>query len=631
MTVGQPGRLDTLQFVNDNTASRPLLDEEVEIEVKACGLNFLDIMIAMGQIQRPGLGHEAAGVVRRIGSRVTRVSPGDRVVYIGQGAMRTNIRSHESAIHKLPDSISLEEGVSIPVVYATAYQSLVEIARLQKGESVLIHAAAGGLGQALIQIAKMLEANIYCTVGTEAKKQVMLALGIRPDHIFSSRDLSFAKGIKRVTDGRGVDVVVNSLAGEALRQSWGCLAPYGRFIEVGKKDILGNSGLDMQPFLDNVIFAGVNLEAMMVKEPLRCSKLVSKVLDLFEQGAIDLIRPISVHDFSDAESVFREMQRGSHIGNPSTSQVRRDLSASRRLRGLGRAQALFMAENGARNLAFISRSGGARDEAKNLIAKLEASGVTVKTYASDVADKARLKEVIEDISQSMPPIRGVIQGAMVLADSLFHRMSYDQWVTATRPKVQGSWNLHELLPVDMDFFIVLSSLAGIIGSVSQGNYAAGNTFQDALVHYRQHKGLPAQSLDLGIMKSIGYVEEHGDVGARLSQFKLASVEKRHFMHLLRCALAGTANGDTSMAPQLLVGAGSGGIEQATRKTEPNADFYWLRMLAQFAHLRQTDIKNTDAVDDDDGQHGGESKMIDQLKLCKVLGRGQRGCAECSAS
>ena len=308
----------------------------------------------------------------------------------------------------------------------------------------------------MIQVAKMLEAEIFCTVGTMEKKRAVIALGVNPDNIFSSRDLSFAKGIKRVTKSRGVDVVVNSLAGEALRQTWGCLAPYGRFIEVGKRDIIGNSGLDMRPFVDNTIFAGVNLEHMLVHEPVRCSELVSRVLELFDQGAIGLIRPIVVHDFTKTESAFREMQRGTHIGKlvlritaesrvpvtpRKTVPLRLDPNATYLLvgglGGLGRAQALYMAENGARHLAFISRSGSAKQEARDLLVKLEASGVQAKAYAGDVAERTRLRDILFDINDRMPPIKGVIQGAMVLDDSLFHKMSYDQWTVAMRPKMKG--------------------------------------------------------------------------------------------------------------------------------------------------------------------------------------------------
>lgn len=219
----------------------------------------------------------------------------------------------------------------------------------------------------------MLEAEIFCTVGTDAKRKAVMALGVTEDHIFSSRDLSFAKAIKRVTGGRGVDVVVNSLAGEALRHSWAGLAPYGRFIKVGKKDILGNSGLDMQHFTNNSLCQR-ELEAMMIEEPLRCRDIVSKVFKLFEEGAIGFIQPIKGHDFTEVESVFREMQRGARIGK----LILRATPASRvpilpraqvpvrlgsdvtyllvgGLGGLGRTQALFLAQNGARHIAFISR------------------------------------------------------------------------------------------------------------------------------------------------------------------------------------------------------------------------------------------------------------------------------------
>ena len=302
----------------------------------------------------------------------------------------------------------------------------------------------------------MLEAEIYCTVGSNAKKQAIIDLGVNPDYIFSSRDLSFAKGIKRVTQGRGVDVIVNSLAGEALRQSWDCLATDGRFIEVGKKDILGNSGLDMRPFLKNTLFAGVNLELLMRTDPEKSSKLVSNVLQLFEQGRIGPIKPITVYDFTEMEFVFRQMQRGAHIGKlvlritpesrvpviprpfiPVNLDPESTYLLVGGLGGLGRAQAVFMAEHGAKHIVFISRSGDSRQEIKDFLEKLRADGVDARAYAGDVANKVQLQEVLAQVSASMPPIRGVIQGAMVLKDGLFHKMTFDQWLAATRPKVQG--------------------------------------------------------------------------------------------------------------------------------------------------------------------------------------------------
>ncbi|KAI0199219.1 hypothetical protein F4808DRAFT_217616 [Astrocystis sublimbata] len=628
LTIGIPGMLDTLHFVDDDAPFQPIGDEEVEIEVKACAMNFLDIMIAMGQIQHPDLGYEASGIISRVGANVTRFSPGDRVIYMGLGAMRNFIRAPESIVHALPSSMTLEEGVTIPIAYATAYQSLIEIARVQKGESVLIHAAAGGLGQALIQIAKLLGAEIFCTVGSNAKKWTIVELGVKPDHIFSSRDLSFEKGIQRLTEGRGVDVVVNSLAGEALRKSWECLAPYGRFIEVGKRDIVGNSGLDMRPFLENTLFAGVNLERMMTVDPKRSYNLLSKVLEFFEQGSIGLIRPIAVHDFTEVESVFRSMQRGAHTGKlvlritpesrvmaaPQQS-IRLNLNPNATymlvggLGGLGRAQAEFMAEHGARHIAFVSRSGSARQEAKDLLEKLGSLGVDAKAFAGDIADKVRLQEIVEEISTTMPAIKGVVQGAMVLADGLFHKMTYEQWLTATRPKIQGSWNLHELLPKDLDFFIQLSSLAGIIGSISQANYSAGNTFQDALAQYRRAQGLAAQSIDLGLMKEIGYAEENKDIAANTSSLSLTSIGKDQFLHILKGAMAGSVDGKTPFPTQIVLGAGSGGAVQATQNDPMGGgDYYWLRTLSQFAYLQRLDMKETSAGEEKTSGDGAAEKL-----------------------
>ncbi|KXJ85338.1 hypothetical protein Micbo1qcDRAFT_223400 [Microdochium bolleyi] len=636
LTIGTPGMLDTLHFIDDDAPTKALGEEEVEIKTQACAMNFLDLMIAMGQVQHPILGYEAGGLVTRVGSKVNRFKKGDRVLYMGLGAMRTTIRAHQLSVHAIPSKLSIEEAVTIPIAYTTAYQSLIEVAHVRKGETVLVHAAAGGLGQALVQICKLLGATVLATVGNNDKKQAVVDLGVAPEHIFSSRDLTFAQGVKRVTGGKGVDVVVNSLAGEGLRKSWECLAPYGRFIEVGKKDILGNSGLDMRPFLSNTLFAGVNLEHMMSHDPQRGAELVAKVLRLFQHGDIDLIKPISVYDFSDMESVFRQMQRGTHIGKlvlkitpesqvPVMPQLNIPCSLNPNatyllvggLGGLGRAQAMLLAEHGAKHIAFISRSGDAKPEARELIARLREMGINAHSYAADVANKSQLKEVTDSLASTMPPVRGVMQGAMVLQDSLFHRMTYQQWVGATRPKIQGTWNLHELLPKDLDFFISLSSLAGIIGSISQSNYAAGNAYQDALMHYRKAQGLAATSLDLGLMRGIGYVEENEDAAAHTSSLKFTAVQADQFYHIVRAAMTGsTTGGDRAANPmptQLLLGGGSGGSQEASHAAGISGDYYWLRTLAHFAYMQLMDVRLDSASGSAAAGQGKGNVLIAQLR------------------
>jgi len=636
LTIGTPGMLDTLHFIDDDAPTKPLGEEEVEIKTQACAINFLDLMIAMGQVQHPILGYEAGGLVTRVGSKVQRFKKGDRVLYMGLGAMRTTIRAHYLSVHLVPSKLSIEEAVTIPIAYATAYQSLIEVAHVRRGETVLVHAAAGGLGQALVQICKLLGATVIATVGNNDKKQAVIDLGVAPEHIFSSRDMTFAQGVKRVTAGRGVDVVVNSLAGEGLRKSWECLAPYGRFIEVGKKDILGNSGLDMRPFLMNTLFAGVNLEQMMSHDPQRGADLVEKVLRLFQHGDVDLIKPISVYDFSDMESVFRQMQRGTHIGKlvlkitpESTVPVMPQLSIPCTLKpdatyllvgglgGLGRAQAMLLAEHGAKNIAFISRSGDAKAEARELISRLREMGINAHSYAADVADKEQLRNVVESMAADMPPLKGVMQGAMVLRDSLFHRMTYEQWVGATRPKIQGTWNLHELLPKDLDFFISLSSLAGIIGSISQSNYAAGNAYQDALMHYRKSKGLNATSLDLGLMRGIGYVEENEDAAAHTSSLKFTAVQADQFFHIVRAAMTNSTDGSslaTSRMPnQLLLGGGSGGSQEASHAAGIEGDYYWLRTLSHFAYMQLMDVSTSSSSGPGANSKGNNNALLTQLR------------------
>lgn len=315
LEVGVPGILDTLQFVDDFDALEPLAEDEVEIKVMASGLNFVDIMVAMGQVPDTMIGAECSGIVTRIGSKLANFKPGDRVMTWKLGCHQTYVKSPGVMFQHLPDDMTFEVAASIPTIYCTSYHALYDCARLRRGESVLIHAAAGGVGQSAIILAKHLGAEIFATVGSDEKKQLIISqYDIPEDHIFDSRNLSFARGIKRMTQGRGVDVVLNSLAGEALRETWHCLAMFGRFVEIGKKDIVGNTGLDMAPFMNNLSFACVNLVGIYRHNIPLASRLLSDVMDLVHQGVIRPITPITVYPYSQIESAFKLMQLGKHVG-----------------------------------------------------------------------------------------------------------------------------------------------------------------------------------------------------------------------------------------------------------------------------------------------------------------------------
>jgi NADPH:quinone reductase-like Zn-dependent oxidoreductase len=315
LSIRSPGMLDTFEFIDDEKYAEALADDEVEIEVKATGMNFHDLMVALGQIFDTGLGVECSGVVTRTGRNVTKVAPGDRVITFGMGCYRTYYRNSEYMCEKIPDDMSFADAASIPCIYTTVYYSLIDMARLQAGESILIHAAAGGLGQAAIILAKHLGAEIFVTVSSAAKRDFLIEkYGILEDHVFNSRDLTFSQGVKRMTNGKGVDVVLNSLAGEALRQSWLCVAPFGRFIEVGKRDITGNTGIDMSPFMNNIVFAGVNMLSIYRTNVKLFSRIIGDVLKLLQQGIIKPVYPVKVWNFSQIEEAFRTMQTGKHIG-----------------------------------------------------------------------------------------------------------------------------------------------------------------------------------------------------------------------------------------------------------------------------------------------------------------------------
>lgn len=317
LEMGTPGLLDTLHFVEDPLAEAQLQDNEVEIKAEAWALSFRDLFIALGRLgQNERMGFECAGVVTRVGSACSSVQPGDRVLMGRFDSIRSHPRADVSSVLKVPDSLSLNEAVAGVVPGMTAYYALTTVARLQPGEKILIHSAAGATGQFAIGVAKMLGAEVLATVGHKDKKQLLMdRFGIPEDHIFDSRNTSFAQGIKRVTGGSGVDVVLNSLSGDSLRASWECIAPYGRFIEIGKVDIGADSLLPMRSFAKNTTFAAVDLVHIQMTNKKLARQLMEKVLEL--AASPDFVgnpSPIHVYPVSEVEKAFRFMQSGNHSG-----------------------------------------------------------------------------------------------------------------------------------------------------------------------------------------------------------------------------------------------------------------------------------------------------------------------------
>ncbi|CAG8144392.1 unnamed protein product [Penicillium salamii] len=524
-------QLDTLAFVDDQLSLPTLEESQIEVEMKTAGVNFMDLLVAMGDLPNSFFGVEGAGIVTQVGAQGNKIQVGDRVMVLSDpgrtGTIQTFCRTKESLAVKIPDSLSFETASSLPVLGCTVIYSLRDVARLSAGDTILIHAGSGGTGQLAIQYACSVGAEIFTTVSSVEKRQlVMDHYGIPEDHIFYSRDAKFAKQIKRATSDRGVDVVLNSLGGDLLRHSWSCIAPLGRFVELGKRDIYSNGRLDMRSFAGGTTFAAVDLVEMMKLRPSVVQGLLVDTLRLYLDDVISPPHPITALKFSESGDALRLLQTGKSTGKivlvsspddavltlppvPSKLGLPADASfvIAGGLGGLGRSIARWMASFGARNLIFLSRSGGESPQARELIDHLDTVDCTAIMVRCDVTDSDSLHTAIQSVSH-LPPIRGCIQAAMQLRDASLSTMTLDDFNAAVSPKTQGSWNLHCILPQDLEFFVMLSSVCGIMGNRGQGNYAAGNTYQDELARYRSELGMPTFSIDLGVVTSAGYVAEN---------------------------------------------------------------------------------------------------------------------------
>ncbi|KAI0142269.1 hypothetical protein GGR57DRAFT_508814 [Xylariaceae sp. FL1272] len=523
---GKPDMFNSMQFIEDTTLdSEELGAEEVEIETKAWAVNFRDALAALGTLEGEELGFECVGEVRRIGSNCEGFQAGDRVIMVSPGCFRTFVRGPAAVTFKVPSGWSYEEAVSAINPAATATHCLINLARLQKGEKILIHSAAGSTGQMAIRLAKSIGAEIFATVGFDSKKQFLTeTFGIPGDHIFYSRNTSFAQAVKRMTGGAGVDVVVNSLSGQALRATWDCIAPFGRFIELGKSDINSNSSLPMAAFRGNVSFLAFDLRHLTLTRPKTAGDLYRKVIHLLESKQLYFPTPRHVFPISQLGKALRLVQAGKHSGRVIATASDGDLvpkllrsftswgfepNASYLiaggLGGIGRSISKWMIRKGAKNLILLSRSGVSSRAMFDHVAEMEKQGVNVFAPRVDIGSTASLCEVLEECKIRMPPIRGCVNSANSLNDTLFEDMTHEQWKITVRTKVNGSYNLHKYLPDNLDFFIMLSSLSGIVGNPGQCNYAGGCTYQDELARYRVSRWQKAVCIDIGFMSNVGMV------------------------------------------------------------------------------------------------------------------------------
>jgi acyl transferase domain-containing protein/NADPH:quinone reductase-like Zn-dependent oxidoreductase/acyl carrier protein len=512
---------------------------EVEIAVAATGLNFRDLMWMLSLLPDdmveqgaagPTLGFECAGEVIRVGSKVGQLRPGDRVAAFAPGAFATHVTVAADRVAKIAADMSFDSGATIPVAFMTAYYSLVTQAKLRRGEWVLIHGGAGGVGLAAIQIARARKARVIATAGSRAKRDLLRALGVH--HVLDSRSLAFVEEVRTIT-GEGVDVVLNSLAGEAMERSISCLREFGRFVELGKRDYVSNTHIGLRPFRNNVSYFGVDLGQLMADKASTPRKIYAELMRRFESGALTPL-PHSVFRACDLSEALHLMQHSGHIGkivvrpppahlalrsySPFTVSSHGTHVITGGFGGFGLAAAKWLVERGARHLVLVGRRGATTDEARSVVAELAARGVQIYAEPCDIADWRAVQNLFEHVAASMRPVAGILHAAMVLDDGLLADLEEERLRRVLEPKVKGADNLDAVTRgMSLDYFVLFSSVVTLLGNPGQANYVAGNAYMEGVARRRRQEGLPALAVGWGPITDVGVLARSEVLLSRLQK------------------------------------------------------------------------------------------------------------------
>jgi polyketide synthase 5 len=523
LQIRTPGDLETLEFIAcERIAPGP---GQIEVAVSASSINFADVLVAMGLFPSiegglPELGMDFAGVVTAVGPDVTDHRVGDRVGGVSRnGCWGTFVNCDANLAVTLPPGLTDHRAVAVATATATAWYGLHDQARISSEDRVLIHSATGGVGQAAIAIARAAGAEIFATAGSEERRELLRDRGIK--HVYDSRSTEFAEQIRRDTDGYGVDIVLNSLTGAAQRAGFELLAIGGRFVEIGKRDVYGNTRLGLFPFRRNLTFHYVDLALMSVSHPRRVGELLRTVYRLVADGELPPAEHTN-YPLADAANAIRVMSAAQHTGKllldvprmgrsrvatpPEQAQVfRRDGAylITGGLSGLGLFIAEKMAAAGCGRIVLTSRS---QPTLKTLetIELIRAIGADVVVQCGDIAEAGMAQRLVAAATATGLPVRGVLHAAAVVEDATLSNITDELIERDWAPKVYGAWNLHTAtVDQPLDWFCSFSSAAALVGSPGQGAYAAANSWLDAFTLWRRAQGLPGTAVAWGAWAQVG--------------------------------------------------------------------------------------------------------------------------------
>ena len=514
-SIDGPFRLQLKEYGSpDNLQLAPMkrkkpARDQVEIAIAATALNFRDVLISLGMLRHHyegalglmraneiQLGFDCAGTISAVGEGVTDLAVGDAVMSSCTGSAASHATTYRQGVIRIPTGLNMATAAALPTVFWTAYHGLIQLAQLKRGERILIHAAAGGVGLAAIQLAQHLGAEIFATA-SPAKWEYLRAQGVQ--HIMNSRTLDFADEIMRLTNGEGVDVVLNSLSGPVLERTFSVLKPGGRFIEIGRLEEGMPEEAARRP---DAAYHRFDLGHVITRDYAASVKTGNEIRELFHEG---VLRPLPITEFGieDAAAAFRFMQQSRHVGKivlrmAETSLVRADASylITGGLTGLGLKVAGMLADEGAHHLVLTGRREPT-PEASQTIEAIRERGVAVSVVRGDVSKPADVTQMLE-ACRVMAPLRGIFHSAGVLNEALIRNQTIGHFESSMAPKVRGAWNLHsQTKGLSLDHLICFSSMASMVGSAGQNNYCAANAFLDGLAAQRRSEGLPALSIAWG--------------------------------------------------------------------------------------------------------------------------------------